>query len=153
MNTCFWCRKNKELYAYNLCLNCYRWFLKYTKEPIEYCAMCEKVITKRQKGLCTKCRKMLEDTATPKRIQNLSTKYESISTYLQTFLDSEDAFEALKPYFKPKQQKILTVLVQRFYEHKTLDEIGKSWEKPVTREYIRQCEDKAISIVENIGLD
>jgi len=147
MAKCWWCHKDKELYAFDLCIICYRWFHRRKTNPIEYCDICDKVIMKNQKGICKPCREVLEEvTKVPKRVEILDNKYKDLKPMLDKFETSDKAFTYLEHFFKPKQKKLLEILVERYYyRDKTLDEIGKK--RGVTREYIRQCENKAIEIL------
>lgn len=144
MAKCWWCHKEKELYAFNLCVPCYRWFHRHKTKPIEYCEICGKVIMKSQKGICKGCKMVLEQVSkVPRRIEILDNKYRDLKPILDKFESDSQAFTYLEHFFKPKQKKLLEILIERYYhQDRTLDEIGKK--RGVTREYIRQCEDKAI---------
>lgn len=116
---------------------------------INLCDLCGKPITSKQEGICQKCKKALDKaTKVSKRIQNLKTKVADIRGILDQYKNSSQALVQLDSFFAPKEKKFLEVLVARYYDHKTLDGLGKElWEKGVTREYVRQCEDKAIEII------
>lgn len=92
---------------------------------------------------------MLEQVSkVPKRIEILKTKYQDLAPMLDKFESADKAYTYLEHFFKPRQKKMLEILVERYYHrNKTLDEIGKK--RGVTREYIRQCENKAIEIIKN----
>jgi DNA-directed RNA polymerase sigma subunit (sigma70/sigma32) len=102
---------------------------------------------KSQKGICKPCKTVLEETSkVPKRIEVLDNKYKDLKPMLDKFETDDRAFMYLEHFFKPRQKKLLEILVERYYhQDRTLDEIGKK--RGVTREYIRQCENKAIEIL------
>lgn len=146
MERCFWCHRETEPYAFDLCLSCYRWFHRHKDSPVEYCDLCQKVVTKRQKGICRECRIALEaGVKIPKRIERLKDKYEPVKSLLDSYDSVDKARAGLGIWFKDKEDHLVNVLIDRYYNRKTLDEIGKK--ERVTREYIRQCENKAISIL------
>ena len=85
---------------------------------------------------------------TTKRIQNIQTKYEPIKDVLDEFKDSSEAFIQLNHMFTTKDKILLKVIVRRYYNKITLTELGKTlWSREVSREYVRQCEDKAIKTI------
>lgn len=154
MAKCYWCHKDKEIYAFNVCATCYRWFHRRKTNPAENCEVCGKVVMKNQKGICRPCRTVLDSASKiPKRIEVLESKYKELAPTLNEFGSSQRAFVCLEHFFKPKQKKLLEILIERYYQrNKTLDDIGKS--RGVTREYIRQCENKAIEILKKaLSLD
>jgi DNA-directed RNA polymerase sigma subunit (sigma70/sigma32) len=109
---------------------------------------------KNQKGICKPCRVILEETSkVPKRIEVLETKYQTLAPMLDKFESGDKAFTYLEHFFKPRQKKLLEVLIERYYyRDRTLDQIGKK--RGVSREYIRQCENKAIEILtQTMSLD
>jgi hypothetical protein len=127
-------------------MSCYRWFLRRIENPVEVCDLCGTIVSKNQNGICKKCKDLLDlQTKTPKRIQNIESKFNPILSVLSKFKNKDEAAIYLDDMFKSKQKKFLDVLLNRFYKHKTLEEIGQQYSN--TREYIRQCEDKAIEII------
>jgi len=70
-------------------------------------------------------------------------KYKNVSSFLDTQeINSELKLGALFG----NNNKLVQIVIDRYYNKKTLDAIGKKFN--VTREYIRQCEDQAIKKLE-----
>jgi predicted DNA-binding protein YlxM (UPF0122 family) len=82
---------------------------------------------------------------TPKRIERIEEKFDEVKSMLDAFKTPKEAYDALTPLFKPKQLKFLEVAIERYFNRKTLEEIAKK--RGVTREYIRQCENKSIELL------
>ena len=127
MAKCYWCHKDKKLYAFNLCVSCYRWFHRRKTNPIKNCEVCGKVIMKTQKDICKPCKTVLEKTTKiPKRIEVLEAKYQAIAPMLDKFESDSQAFTYLEHFFKPKQKKLLEILIDRYYHRENrLEDIGK----------------------------
>jgi len=153
MNACWWC-SHPTTYAHGLCHSCYRWFYRHPYlDDSDYCNLCNKFITKRNiSGTCKKCSKILKLTGyVPKRIGRLENKFEEIVPFMKNFNTKESAQIALSSIFKPKQQKILDALLERYYNKVTLQYIADQWN--VSREYVRQCENTAINIIKAVFLE
>lgn len=119
---CFWCHKDEvSLNLDNLCSKCLKWFNLQTKNS------------------------KIKASKIPKRITILNTKYNVIKEYLTQFENADAASKACLSFFKPTQYKLLDVLKGRYFDRKTLEEIASQW--GVTREYVRQCENKLIEIL------
>lgn len=120
-----------------------------SNNSVQICDICNIPIRKNQKGICVKCKQSLHKaTEIPKRIINIESKFLDIKQILEQYNNSSQATIQLDIFFSTKEKIFLEVLTKRYYEHKTLDELGKTlWSKSVTREYVRQCEDKAIDII------
>jgi len=150
MHKCWWCHKEEKPYAFGLCLSCYRWFLRAIQSPPLRCSVCEKIISKKQETdlLCPNCKKEIEISLfVPKRVTHMEDKYETISKFLNSLtahnLDPEIQLTAI---LKFKNRKLAKIVCDRFYGKKTLHEIGQEYK--VSREYIRQCEDRAVNLLE-----
>ena len=146
---CYWCGQEKQLYAFNLCHSCYRWFYRHIGVQPEYCSICDKYITKRQRGTCKQCRQAIRQLgSTPKRITHLEEKYRTVEDVLKGLGSTETACSALlNTVFKPKQKHLLDIICARYYQQKTMSQIAE--ERNVSREYIRQCEDRGIKILQS----
>lgn len=153
MSKCWWCW-NPETYAFGLCHACYRWFYRHPHlNDTDYCTLCGKFITKRNKGgVCKDCNQVLKITGhIPKRLENLEKKFEELKPHLDQFSNKQQALQLLSGVFTPKQVKYLEALLERYYDHVTLQHIADMW--GVSREYVRQCENKAISILKDKVFD
>lgn len=148
---CFWCHEVKHIYGYSLCMACYKWFHKYKNESVEYCSLCGKFITKRNKGICAECRAKIHEITKepPKRLEFMEKKFEPVVPLLQKFESMDKAFEYLHPLFKTRQTKFLEIILRRFFNHETMENIAKDW--GVSREYIRQCENNALKILTSLN--
>lgn len=147
MKKCWWCWK-PETYAFGVCHTCYRWFYRHPYlDNTNYCTLCNKFITKRNKGgMCTECNKIIKAAgSTPKRLENLEEKFKELKPFFDGFSNKEQAFKLLSESFGPKQIKCLEALLERYFEQVTLQTVADSW--GVSREYVRQCENKAIVIL------
>jgi len=87
---------------------------------------------------------------TSKRIGNIRKKFLDKVPAFGDFSSKDEAYDAFKGRFKPTQQKFLDIALERFYEGSTLLSIASRFN--FSREYIRQCEDKALSILEDDSL-
>jgi hypothetical protein len=142
---CFWCHKESQLYAYDLCQTCYRWFYRNKEKQQLSCSLCDKPINKRNYGMCSPCRKSIHKVASSlKRINTLQDKLSILSPVLSNKTKT-DAYSKFEHIFKPTQKSFLKILLDRYYDNTTLAEIGKEYN--VSREYVRQCQDKAVQIL------
>jgi len=147
MNKCWWCHF-PEVYAFNVCHSCYRWFYRHSfLDDSDYCTVCNKFITKRTiGGMCKECKTIIKTIGyIPKRLENLETKFEDLKPYLVPYEDKDTALMALSPLFKSNQIKWLEALLERIYDKVTLQAIADQW--GTSREYVRQCENKAFAIL------
>lgn len=109
------------------------------------CDVCGKKTAKRQRGLCKECRGALKLSKTLTRIQKIENKYDLIKPVLSQHATIDDAKANLDYFFSKTQKKFLNAALERYYNHRTLQEIGDEWN--VSREYVRQCEDRALKII------
>jgi DNA-directed RNA polymerase specialized sigma subunit len=151
MYKCWWCHKDKKPYAFNLCLSCYRWFLRAAQNPPIRCTICECVISKKHEKemMCVSCRQAVQKSIyKAKRIEHMENKYAPITQFLTKIKDNGlDPELQLTSIFKFKNRKLAEIICERFYNKKTLQEVGTNYN--VSREYIRQCEDKAVNLLKN----
>jgi len=153
MKKCWWCHAPKT-YSFGLCYACYRWFYRHPYlHTSDYCSLCDKFISKRNKsGLCKECAVILKATGhVPKRLENLDIKFAEIKPHLVQYNSKEEALTALTPLFKSKQIKYLEALLERIYDHVTLQTIADHW--GTSREYVRQCENSALQTLKEIFLN
>jgi hypothetical protein len=140
---CWWCHRTSSHFAFGLCFNCYRWFRKRVKEGQPTCKVCGNPTRNSLAKLCPACKSLAK--AIPKRIIRLYDKVEPIKPILSRFDGAEEAYTYLSSNLKPAHCKWLAILLERYYKHKTMDNVAKSL--GVSRQYINECEKKAIGIL------
>jgi DNA-directed RNA polymerase sigma subunit (sigma70/sigma32) len=95
--------------------------------------------------MCSPCRKSIHKVASSlKRINALQDKLSILSPVLSNKTKT-DAYSKFEHIFNPTQKSFLKILLDRYYDHTTLAAIGKEYN--VSREYVRQCQDKAVQIL------
>jgi len=80
-----------------------------------------------------------------KRLTNIKTKFLDKIPSLGRYNSRDEAYQAFHSYFRPSQTKFLDIALERYYEGRTLEAIASRFD--CTREYIRQCEEKALNII------
>ena len=79
------------------------------------------------------------------RIGNIRTKFETIVPMFKTLASKDDAYNEFSHLFTEKQMKLLDIAVERYFDNTPGDTIGGRI--GCSREYIRQCEEKALKII------
>jgi len=87
---------------------------------------------------------------TGKRFDNIQTKFIDEVPEFENFETINDAYAILSDCFSAKQKFLLDIALERFFDGHTLEAIGArhNW----TREYVRQCENKALKIISERGI-
>ena len=148
-NQCVWCHSDfskRKKYAFNLCVRCYRWYRRYINKEIKTCILCDKLIKVYQGDFCVECKKRINIVnATKKRESNIKSKFLDFAPIFDELDSIEDAKDMFSPFFSSRQEKLLDIALERYFEGTPLREIGERYN--CTREYIRQCETQALKII------
>ena len=79
------------------------------------------------------------------RVENIRFKFEGIVPQLKDIETKDEAYAQFSSYFTDKQLKFLDIMLERYYNNTTGTRMGEEY--GCTREYIRQCEEKALQII------